>query len=119
MAAVTLLDVQDLCPDVARVPEVWLRWVNKNISGGSFDGEDGETTQIIRCYLAAHFAIIGDTLGGSAGGAIASETEGGISRSYAVGDISANALNRTGYGASALQLMRTYVAGAWIADPCA
>jgi hypothetical protein len=115
MTAIVVDDVTDLCTDITHVSAVWLAWVNTKINVDNFDGEDGLTTKIIRCYLAAHFTTIGD-LGGAVGGPVQSTTEGGISRAYAVTDLSDNALKRTSYGAAALGLLRMYVVGAGIAS---
>lgn len=116
MAAIVLADVTDVCTDITRVSAFWLSWVNTKVNGDLYDGEDGLHTKGVRIYLAAHFTVIGDMLGGASGPVIA-ETEGGIARSYGAPNISASALNATAYGRTALQLIRMYVAGAWIADP--
>lgn len=116
MAAITLADIQDVCPDIERVSTIWLAWVNTKIAVDTFDGEDGLTTKLIRIYFAAHFMTLSDTIGGAVSGPVSGETEGGISRTYAVADMSSSALSRTGYGASALQLIRMYSTGAAIAD---
>jgi Protein of unknown function (DUF4054) len=55
--------------------------VNKALNVSLYDGEDGDITKLARCFLAAHMAAsakLGVT------GAVTSESEGGISRSYAV-----------------------------------
>ena len=117
MSAIVLADIQDVCPDITRVAGAWLAWVNAKVNGANYDGEDGLSTKLVRIYLAAHFTVLGDMLGGASGGAVSSETEGGISRAYTSASLDASALNATAYGRSALQIIRMYVAGAWIADP--
>lgn len=118
MSAITGADITAELPDVTTPSALWVQWVNAKINGGNFDGEDGISTRLVRIYLAAHFSVINTMLGGASGGAVMSETEGGIARTYATPSMSASALNATAYGRSALQLIRMYVAGAWIADPC-
>ncbi len=119
MAAIVLADVQAIAADITSVPAAILAFVNTKIAVDVFDGEDGESTKLVRCYLAAHWATVLATLGGAAAGAITSESEGGISRSYAQMDMSGSALGATQYGIQALFFIRLYASGAWIADPCA
>lgn len=115
MTAIVLADVTDVCPDITRVSALWLSWVNTNVSVDTFDGEEGLTTKLVRIYLAAHFTVIGDQLGGASGGAVIGETEGGIARQYSAPDVSKSALNRTGYGQAVLGLIRMFTCGAGIA----
>lgn len=119
MAAITQDDITAMYPDVVAVPAFWIAWVNTKIAVNNFDGEDGLSTKGLRCSLAAHFSLVGgpDSGGALAGGAVASETEGGISRSYATGSIDISALNATAPGRTARQLIRLYAAGGWIATP--
>lgn len=59
-----------------------LAWVNAGFSH-VFDGEDGPKTRLARIYVAAHFASLPGSGDQRAGGAVTSETRGGLSRSYA------------------------------------
>ena len=114
MAAIVLADVQAIAPEITAIPALILSWVNGNgLNPAIFDGEAGDTTKLVRIYLAAHLT----TLIGAASqtGAIVSESEGGISRSYA--QASGNTeLGATGYGVQARLLMRLYAGGAWLAQ---
>lgn len=118
MAAIVLADVQDVCPDVSAVPAAILAWVNGNgVRVDVFDGEDGATTKLVRCYLAGHFATIGNVIGGAGAGPLVSISEGGMSRSYATSSlITSSMLGGTQYGAQAALLMRLYAGGAWLCE---
>lgn len=59
-----------------------LAYVNSVLDVNMFDGEAGARTKLARCFLAAHIAACSAL--GDAGGPVASESEGGVSRSYAV-----------------------------------
>lgn len=61
-----------------------LAYVNGDgVAYSKFDGEDGTTTKLARCYLAAHLAALGQR--GAAGGVgpVTQMSEGGVSVSYA------------------------------------
>ncbi len=114
MAAIVLADVQAVAPEITAIPALILSWVNGHgVAVDIFDGESGDTTKLLRCYLAAHLA----TLVGAASqtGAIVSESEGGISRSYAQAS-EPSELGATGYGVQAKLLIRLYAGGAWLAQ---
>lgn len=59
-----------------------LAWANKAFAA-VFDGEDGPRTRIARIYLIAHFASLPGAGDQRAGGAVTSQSRGGISQSYA------------------------------------
>ncbi len=75
--------------------------VNKSLNVNLFDGEAGDTTLLARCFLAAHYAA-SSKLGAT--GPITSESEGGISRSYAVA-LTKSAYMTTSYGRLFWQLV--------------
>jgi hypothetical protein len=84
-----------------------------------FDGEDGEETGRARRYLAAHMATMLMAGSGAAAvaGPIVSESEGGISRSYAnvVAESGVSSeLDRSAYGSVFKQMCRLNACGAWI-----
>jgi len=115
MAAIVLADVTAVAADVTAVPALILSWVNGNgINVDAFDGESGDTTKLARCYLAAHLALISAS-GGSSGGAVVSESEGGISKTYAAVALSPGELGRTAYGSQFRWLCKVNAGGAWLA----
>ncbi len=116
MAAIVLADVTALFAEITAVPAVVLAWVNGNgIAVDVFDGEDGDTTKIARCSLAAHMATLFPTATAGAAGPITSETEGGISRAYGAIALTPSELNRTPYGQQFRWLCRMNAGGAWLA----
>lgn len=62
-----------------------LAYVNgPGVNPDILDGESGPMTRLARIYLAAHIGSgVGKGASGSAGGAVTSESAGGLSRSYA------------------------------------
>jgi Protein of unknown function (DUF4054) len=83
---------------------------NSRLNVDMFDGEDGPVTKAARCYLAAHIAacsLIGN------GGAIIAESEGGISRSYAMPSTRSEYLT-TRYGSLYWQLIGSQARGPFV-----
>jgi hypothetical protein len=132
MAAIDWDDVLEVAPDatataaLTAVPvplrTLILAHVNGNgIDPDVFDGESGEDTARARQYLAAHMAtILTSGVGGSAAvaGPIVSESEGGISRSYAdhiAASGNTSELDRTAYGSVFKLMCRVNACGAWLA----
>jgi hypothetical protein len=71
-------------PDVAGA--AWAELAN-GLSASYFGGEDGQKYKTARILYAAHCALAGGGTGGSgnqAAGPVIAESEGGVSRSYAV-----------------------------------
>lgn len=61
--------------------------VNTQLDVTMFDGESGPITKLARCALAAHYGALGYM---GSGGQVVAESEGGLSRAYAmpaVGDL--------------------------------
>lgn len=93
MADILWQDVLDVAPsgDLAGLTSVSaqnkiLAYVNQKVDpdqfGGSPGGVDDPTYVLARAYLAAHMALLA-LRGGSVAGPLTSETEGGVSASYA------------------------------------
>ena len=107
MAAIVWADVLTVAPELATTVNdgakvMILSYVNgRAMDPANFDGEDGWTTRLARCYLAAHLgAGVGKGASGAAGGPVTSESMGGLSRSYSVPSMmsAASALQSTDYG---------------------
>lgn len=86
MAPIAWSDVVSVSSPLAAVVEAQqdaiLAMVNAKFSS-VFDGEDGPTTKLARIYVAAHFASLPGATDQRPGGAVTSESRGGLSRSYA------------------------------------
>lgn len=63
--------------------------------------------KLARMYLAAHLGELSATDGELVGGPVTSETEGGISKTYATAATTSVALDNTSYGAVYQQLVKT------------
>ena len=72
--------------------------VNKRLSASYFGGKDDERFTLARIYLAAHMGVMGALGHGAAAGPVIAETEGGVSRSYAVMGLIAGQHSSTSYG---------------------
>lgn len=95
-----------------------LNHVNAHFDVGALDGEDGPDTRLARIYLAAHHGLgaVPGT-GNSGGGAVTSESGGGLSVSYAVDSASSSnttALGETVWGRKYLAITRTSLARVWV-----
>jgi hypothetical protein len=117
VADITWAMVQDFAAHLSAVDSdaqtAILAYVNDALVVSEFDGETGPTTKMARIYLAAHFGELSLPVssGGAGGmgpsGPIASESGGGLSRSYAAASpVIASYLNKTNYGQSFLTLVR-------------
>lgn len=97
MADILWSDVTTMFPNdagLAAVPvgaqTLILRFVNTSLSARFFGGEDSAKYELARIYLAAHEATANGLTGGAAAAtAVISESEGGVSRSYATPSASA------------------------------
>lgn len=119
MAAIVNADVEDVTQGaITSVSSAVLAWINSMaINPALFDGEDGTTTKLVRCLIAAHFATVNGSGSGLAAGPISSISEGGMSRSFAVNASNASGyLAGTGYGAQAYQLIRMWCGGPYLAE---
>lgn len=114
-------DVLDVAADVAALTSLGaqtkiLAYVNQKVDpdqfGRSVGGIDDPTYVLARCYLAAHLALT--TLrGGSQAGPLTSETEGGVSASYAfITYLRSPLLMTTVYGQQFARLVATSPANA-------
>lgn len=74
---------------------MFLGVVNTQLDVTMFDGESGAITKLARCALAAHYGAL--SLLGS-GGSIVGESEGGLSRQYAMPSAYLGPLYATSYG---------------------
>lgn len=85
----------------------FLKFVNESVQASEFGGVDDETFTLARAYLAAHFAaMVGQGVMGAAG-PVTSESELGVSRSYAfVPMMQMGMLARTNYGLMFVTLVR-------------
>lgn len=100
MAAITWTDVTNFDSTLSAVAADArtdiLAFVNA-LSVTDFGGESAATTKIARIMLAAHLGVsVGANAGGAAG--VASESAGGLSRSYFAAAASGDALEATSYG---------------------
>lgn len=76
-----------------------LALVNGTLSPTFFGGEASVKYKAARVYYAAHLALAGGMAGNVAAGPVTSESEGGVSRSYAVASSQADGSNsNTSYG---------------------
>ena len=96
MADITWADVEDVAPLLSTVPvdaqTKILAYVNDTVNSGAFNNDSAYT--LAKCYLAAHRGSCVLTAG--TGAAIASESMGGLSRSYATPSVSN--LDSTSFG---------------------
>ena len=78
------------------------------LSAQFFGGVDSDKYKLARIYLAAHLGAGGGVGGNAAAGPVTSESEGGVSRSYAVvpGAVSGSH-NGTSYGRLYDELVRS------------
>lgn len=119
MANITWSDVTAVAPELSTTPvaaqALLLLWGNKAIAADVFDGPDGDTTKLARCYLVAHAATLGNqaaSAGGSgAAGPVTSESIGDLSRSFGAiggggGGSGGDEYQATGYGRLYWMLVR-------------
>lgn len=96
----------DIAPETASVDAAQrsrvIALAQKHISNAVF----GDLTELAVAYLAAHMLTMSKR--GGAGGAVTSESEGALSRSYAVPTSTAS-LNATSYGQDYLSIRRAVV----------
>ena len=110
MAAIIFADVLAFAPELeslAPAAQVMiLEHVNADLDVDQFDGEDGPTTKLARVYLAAHMGTLARPGRGAAAGPVASQSAGGLSKSYATmaGDYAA--FSTTMFGRQYLELAR-------------
>lgn len=86
---------------------ILLAVVNSILDVNMFDGESGPITKAARCFLCAHFAALGKL---GSGGPLVGETDGRLSRQYAMPNSRAEAL-QTSYGSAYWQLIGSQARG--------
>ena len=89
MANVIWQDVVDQAPELAN-PKVavaaqtlLLAWANSTLKVSIWGGEDSPKLKLARIYLIAHVATLGSKGGIMTAGPVISQSEGGVSQSYA------------------------------------
>lgn len=80
---------------------ILLAVANSILDVNMFDGESGPITKAARCFLCAHFAALGKL---GSGGPLIGESDGRLSRQYAMPNSRAEAL-QTSYGSAYWQLI--------------
>ncbi len=121
MASIVWANVVDFAAPLSSVdPDAQtaiLAHVNTVLDVSLFGGEDGPTTRLLRIFMAAHMATTTATEeAGAVAGPVASESAGGISRSYAnLSTPSDDDLKTTSFGRAYLSLVRTSPARVGIA----
>ncbi len=114
MADLTWSDVTKIAPELASVDAalrtLFLDLVNDELSADAWGGDDSSAYHLARCYLAAHYASGIGSGSDSAVGEVASETMGGLTRSYVTSTSGRGGdLESTNYGRQYKQLARLYV----------
>lgn len=121
MAALTWADVVSIASTLSTVDtlqqELLLAVVNKSFAQ-VFDGEDGPKTKLARIYYAAHMASLPGAGEQRPGGAVVSQSRGGLSQSYAPPNTSAGdpMWSSTQWGAR-LELMLAGSRAVWPRTP--
>lgn len=100
MAAITWTNVTDAAPELSVTPAAFQTIILSVVNGtglnaANFGGEEADKTKLARVMLAAHYGTLQRRRG--TGGGISSQSEGGVSQSYAAMS-SAQALEQTSYG---------------------
>lgn len=125
MASIVWSDVTDVAPELATGVTAGfqtkiLAHVNRVVSTRAFGGEESPTLTLARSYLAAHFASrVGPKRGKV--GPVASQSEGGVSQSFANGaPPSTSELATTSYGQDFLSLVRSspYARAGFVTGDC-
>lgn len=89
MADIVWKDVTDQAPELANpkvaidAQTVLLAWVNTTLKVSIWGGEDSAKYKLARVYLLAHVATLASTRGTLKAGPVISQSEGGVSQSYA------------------------------------
>lgn len=101
MAGIIWSDVTGIAPEMSTTSlgaqTLWLALVNgPMINVENFGGEDKDLTKAARILLAAHFETMRRRRG--VAGTISSQSEGGVSQSYATSLMSPRVLDQTSYG---------------------
>lgn len=117
MAAIAWADVTAMAPELATVDVgaqvTILAHVNAALSVSTFGGEAAPKLRLARILLAAHYGT-GVASGGAApAGPVVSESDGGLSRTYAQpggGDSAGSAWASTSYGRELAALIRSSAA---------
>ena len=105
MAAIIWTDVVALAPELSTTSTTTqtdvLGYANQALNVALYGGEAATSTRLARIYLAAHLAALAKL---GTGGALLSESVGGMSRSYAA-PMTKSRLSLTSYGAAFLLLL--------------
>jgi hypothetical protein len=103
MADIVWADVEDIAPAlsvvIADAQTKILAYVNATVDPNAFNNDSAYT--LAKCYLAAHRGSV--TLTAGIGKAVASESMGGLSRSYVVA--TAGDLTSTSFGQEYLSIV--------------
>lgn len=114
MEPIAWSDVVTVAPELASVPSsaqaLYLAHANNALDVGAFG--DVSAARLATIYLAAHVATSSSIAAGGKG-AVASETLGGMSRSYAAPVVTGSDFESTGYGRMFSALVRSAPARAW------
>lgn len=111
MAALTWSDVTNVAKNLDTVPvplqNILIAFVEERVDPLNFKGEDSETFLLARSWLAAHLATLWTFGALGPTGPVTSESEGGVSTSYAfINFITAGMLTSTVYGRNFALLSR-------------
>jgi hypothetical protein len=112
MTAIVWTDVTDVAPAMSTgVPVGFqtkiLAYVEEVVNPAAFGGEDSITFLLARSYLAAHYAALYKMGTFGAQGPVTSQSEGGVSQSFAsVMPQADSSLARTNYGDAFLTFVR-------------
>jgi len=103
MASILWSDVEAFAPELSTIDTVAqtgiLAFVNTGLNIDILGGEAHAQLRMARIYLAAHFGTLSSQGGAAAAGPVTSESEGGVSRSYAnLMSSGGGALGSTSYG---------------------
>lgn len=113
MASITWAEVEVFAPELSEVEDdaqdLILEYVNSILNVSVLGGESAPQLKLARIYLAAHFGT-GVGTGDSDDQEVASESMGGLTRSYVTSQtMSLGALNSTSYGRQYLQIVQQSV----------
>ena len=115
MAQITGHDVKAIAPELSSVDDgsvtaqVVLAYVHDSVPIGPFDGEGSPRLRMARILAAAHLGKMSVSGGAAPAGPVTSESDGGLSRSYAAPSMSSTSSSweSTTYGRQYLQMLRT------------
>lgn len=116
MADIVWADVVRVAPELsgvdATLQTLYLDLVNTEVNATAFGGDDSAAYKLARSFLAAHYASGIGSGSDAAVGEVASETMGGLTRTYVTSSGSQGGeLDSTNYGRQYTQLVRQFVMG--------